>query len=229
MPEPLFSLVLFAASVGPGYVFLRIAERWEPRRDRTALHEAAELVVIGAVTSAVAALIVLLVGEAIGGIDADRLVADQFAYVVKEPGTSLIFLLAFLILSYGSAALLAYRLYMPFDVRSEDRKLFHPNDTLWNVAFSRELPKRHAAWVRVATRDGRIIAGFLQAFSGDDSDPKGLVLVPPHGGSIKVTYLATGKKLELDSDCLVLDGADIGDVFVNYVPLDTSSSADGGQ
>src|SRR5690348_12924498 len=165
MPETLLGLVLFAASVGPGYVFIRIAERWEPQRKLTPLLEAAGLVVIGATASALAALLVLLVGEALGGIDSEQLAADRFTYVVREPGASLLALVAFLIVSYGSAAAIAYLRYTPFDVKREHRKEIHPADDPWFKAFIRDAPKDHATAVTLGMRDGRRIDGILSAFS----------------------------------------------------------------
>lgn len=229
MPETFLGLVLFAASVGPGYVFLRIMEKWEPRRDRTLLYEAAELIVVGAVASALAGLIVLLVGEAIGAIDSEQLVAERFTYVVREPGTCLLALLAFLLLSYGSTALIAHWLYTPSGVKPEDRKRLHPNDTVWYGAFSRDLPKGHGALARVVMRDGRVIHGALRHFSTDGPDASGIVLAPPLGGTIKIENSVTGTRLRVTSDRLILSEADIRDVFVNYVPLRDPGSGDGGQ
>lgn len=229
MPETLLGLVLFAASVGPGYLFLRIAERWEPQRKLSSLQEAAELVVIGAIASVLAALIVLLVGEAIGGIDSEQLVADRFTYVIREPGTSLLALVAFLIVSYGSTAVIAYLRYTPFDVKREHRREIHPADDPWFKAFSRDAPSDHTAAVTLGMRDGRRIDGILSAFSMEDSGRRGIVLAPPIGGHITVAESVEAERKSLKSDRLVLDEDDVREIFVRYFPLDAPGSADGGE
>ena len=98
MPDTLLGLAVFAAAVGPGYVFLRIAERWTPRRDRSTLHEAAELVVVGATTTAIAVLAVLALGEAADKIDASQVVANRSNYLIQEPTRSLALLVAVLLI-----------------------------------------------------------------------------------------------------------------------------------
>jgi hypothetical protein len=219
MPETLVGLVVFAAGAGPGYVFIRIAERWTPRQERSALLEAAELVVVGATATAIAVLFVLAIATCTGWIDGNQLIADRFTYAIKEPARSLGALIVVLVISYGGAALIAYLLYTPHGVPKEDRKLIRPNDTVWYGVFSRDLPARHAVWITVEMKDGRLVSGLLRAFPTGDEDRRELALAPPKGGHIEMVNSSTGMRSTLTSDALILTESDIRNIHVRYTPL----------
>jgi Family of unknown function (DUF6338) len=76
IPSTLLGLVAFAASLGPGYVDVRVSEKREPRHERTQLLEAAELIVIGGLASSLAALVVLSLAHAAHVVDVQRLSND---------------------------------------------------------------------------------------------------------------------------------------------------------
>lgn len=63
MPSSLTGLVLFAAFVLPGYVWMRVEETRRPRPNRSGLTEAADLVFIGLIATSLAAIIVVWFGE----------------------------------------------------------------------------------------------------------------------------------------------------------------------
>jgi len=85
IPDSLVGLVLFAASLGSGYVYVCVAELRQPRQERSQLVEAAELVFIGAIASSLAALLVAFTAEATGFSDLDVLADDGSTYAVDHP------------------------------------------------------------------------------------------------------------------------------------------------
>nr|MDQ6947331.1 DUF6338 family protein [Actinomycetota bacterium] len=71
IPGGVVGLLLFVVAVAPGYVYLRVAERFETRPDRSQLLEAAELVVIGAVVTTITALVAVILGAVWPGLFVD--------------------------------------------------------------------------------------------------------------------------------------------------------------
>jgi len=220
MPASLFGLVVFAAAVGPGHVFLRIAERWTPRSDRSTLREAAELVVVGATSTAIALLVVVSLGNWTGFLDPEQIVANRTTYIVREPVSSLVVLLLVLALSYGAAAICAYLIYTPLRVPRSQRKHHRPNDTIWYSALSRDLPDGHAVWATVEMGDRRQISGLLRAFPTHEKDRHDLALAAPIGGQILVED-EKGNSSTLNSDRVILQETDIRSIYVRYQPLAT--------
>lgn len=63
LPSTLLGLLLFLASVSPGYIYLRTYERRSFRDARTGLREVAEIVTVGALATTVASFVMLTVGQ----------------------------------------------------------------------------------------------------------------------------------------------------------------------
>jgi hypothetical protein len=76
IPNTLLGIVVFAAAVGPGFLYVRIAELWRPYRERTPLREAAELVIVGSIASTAGVFVALILGDATGGLDTNKLAAN---------------------------------------------------------------------------------------------------------------------------------------------------------
>ena len=218
MPSTLVGLVVFAASVGPGWAFIRIAEKWTPRRERTPLQEAAELVVVGATATAISVLLVLVLAQSHGWLASSTLLKEQTGYIAKEPLHSLVALMTVLGISYGGATFVAFVLYTPHRVPKKERSRIHPNDTVWYGAFSRDLPKKRAVWLDVDTVDGWKFAGILRSFPSDETERREISLRRPTSGYIKMVD-PEGKEAFLNSDSLILSDAQIRAIYVRYVPL----------
>jgi small nuclear ribonucleoprotein (snRNP)-like protein len=187
IPGTLLGLAAFAASVGPGYLYVRRAELREPRLERTPLREAAELLVIGATLSAFAVLLTIAIGDHWGFIDPARLLNDPVAYVLAEPFNLVAGLALTLAMSYGAAFSLAELMYMgkPRDVA--------PEDTPWIAAFRRDLPKGYGAYVTVGLKDGRTITGALRAVPTHGSvASEDVYLTAPEGGQLWVVHPTNG-------------------------------------
>jgi len=107
VPTSLASVLVFVASVGPGYAYVRLVEQWRPYVQRTALREAAEIVVSGSIATIAGVIVALLVLERIGFIDSTALVADPLQYAAVAPGHVGVGLLIVVVTSYGLAALVA--------------------------------------------------------------------------------------------------------------------------
>ena len=174
IPSNLVGLVLFAASLGPGYVYIRVAERRAPRAERSDLVEAVEMVAIGAFASLAAAMVVLLVGDVTGWLEPSRITRDAKAYLIVDPVRGLVALLAVFVIAYG----LAYGAARLSHLR--DPPAVAPGATGWYEAFWLERPADdHLTIVTVELRDRRRVTGRLTHFTIEHGGDRELVLGAP--------------------------------------------------
>lgn len=158
IPETLLSLILFAATVGPGYVFVRVAERREPRPNRSQLLEAAELVLVGGAATAFAAVAVALLYQATGWLDLKELSDAPRDYTIENPLAVLTMILFVMVLSYVlayGAARIIYR-------GAEPSILLHS-------PVLRELVKiceqSGPTFATLSLRDGRSFDGYMSGYT----------------------------------------------------------------
>jgi hypothetical protein len=87
LPGNLLALVLLLAAVAPGYVYVRVAERYQSRLDRSALVETVELVAIGAACTTVAVLLAVGLEGLVDGVvlDVSRWASQGNAYLRSRP------------------------------------------------------------------------------------------------------------------------------------------------
>lgn len=203
IPGTFLGLVLFVASLGPGYVFLATTERRRPRRDQSQLGEAVQMAVIGAMASGSAALAVL--GS--GVIEKSRLASEGGHYFLLQPTRGLGALLLFFLLAYLGAWLAAriWCLGLP--------KSRHPAATGWQLAFAdRREDRSDLTILTVEMADGRRVTGVLGDFTGTAGDDRELVLVPP----LAVQVEHSTKAVELNDNFLVLREAEIRAITGRY-------------
>lgn len=207
IPETLLGLAVFAAAVGPGYLYVRATEQYAPREERTTLREASELVFVGAIASGIAALLVLVLGELTNGFDTEALAADRSDYLITEPLRSLGALLAFFLLSYGGAWAVA-------QVQHRGRQPLVGEGPVWRRAFSEYRPVGCAVWTTVELRDGRKLAGSLRGYSWGRNQPRELMLWEP----ILVQAATAKQGTKIDDRFLIVKDDDITYVSGRYLP-----------
>jgi hypothetical protein len=211
IPDTLVGLLAFAASIGPGYVYVWIAERYELRPTRGPLLEAAQLVIIGSVASLVSLLAVLGFAEMVNVIDTAQVADDGGRYVITEPVRSLSSLLVALVLSYGGAAAAAWFIHRG---RTPSIRV---GDPAWHGVFERSRKSDEAVWVTVELEDGRRLSGNLGAYTAQTDAPNELTLWKP----ISVLTPA-GLEAELSDDFLVIDSDAVVYVAGEYRPGELS-------
>lgn len=216
-PDTLLGLVVFSAAAGPGYLYVRLSRAREPRYERTALEEGAEFVVFGALSSALAILLTLGVGDAIGLLNADALRRDATTYILDEPLRVSLALAVVLALSYGTVWLLTTRLI------HRGRPTISPGETAWYAAFHRLLPAEHGAYVTVELRDGRALAGIVVAYTPDTDEPREILLSRPFDGNLWLRGV-DGTVSVLPDAFLILQSPDILTISGRY-----ALKADGGE
>lgn len=200
IPNSLLGLLLFLAGIGPGYVYVLVAERREPRVERSPFLEAASLFVVGGLTTGVAAVLVLILLEAAGWLDFERLIETPAKYLAREPFPILSALLLALALGYllaWSLALLVYRGKEP---------TLRPHLSVWWQTIG-EAKKSGAVFATVELIDGRIIDGYVYTYTLAEVDvaQRDLCLQRP----IFARPSARVERALLDIDYLVLPGRDI--------------------
>jgi uncharacterized protein DUF6338 len=219
LPNTLLGLVVFTAGAGPGYLYVRLSQVRSPRYERSNLEEAVEFVVFGALTSAVAVLSALVLGEWTNLLDTNRLSEGPAAYVTTEPLRALGAFLIVIGLSYGLVWLVATRLLHP------NAPTIRPGETGWYAAFHRFLPENHGVYGTVELRDGRAIAGLIVSYTLEADDSRELVLSKPADDSIWLRSI-NGEATQLPDTFMVLNGSDIYAVSGRYTPVDDGGRAE---
>lgn len=208
IPTTALGFLVFAASVGPGFMYAQIAQQRRPRMGRSGLFEVAELVSIGGFTSAVAVLLGLLAADWTGWVLLDRLAADPTAYVIQHPARSLSFFLATLALSYAFAILVAL-------VANYGRSKSITDAPVWHDILSDE-DRTRSVFATVELSDGRLIQGQVANFTVEDTsiEDRHLALAAPLQAKA-----AAGQWTPLRSNRVLINARDIAVIDTTYVPI----------
>ena len=202
----MLGLLVLAASLGPGYAYIRVAERRAPRPDRSALLEIAELVTVGGSCTAVVALFVLAGTQLTELVDLEALGRDRWEYTLEHPVRVLLLLLVVLGGSYLLAVLTALAVH-----RGQPASLRH--HSVWHEALGR----RRDGLVPFATvelRDGRMIAGPVAYYTIQEAPPDCRELVLTQ--KIVARSTAGTPFVRVPDDRVVLRASDISALSVTY-------------
>jgi len=200
IPTSLVGVILFAASIGPGYVYVRLSELREPRQKRSALLEAAELVFVGAIASSVAVLLSIAIATTTDLADVKALSAHTRNYVLEHPLRVLGLIAIGLAISYGGTALvavLAHRGSPP---------TIKPGYSAWDLMLV-DKPNEYRQYATAELRDGRVLSGFVGGFTLEPDEPakRELILVAP----VRIKGPGATGSMFLRDDAVVLQSADI--------------------
>lgn len=206
IPGTLLGLVALAAALGPGYLFVRRAERHHNRPVQSQLGELVEMVVIGGAASLLAAGTVGGIVLSKGFIDGTALREDAVAYVVNQPWRCFATAAAF----YALAYLITFGASLA--VHRKGPSAIVPGLSGWTQAMRAEVPHGKVVVVRVELSDGRRLAGRLGGFTSALEARREIVLRAP----IKVVT-AGGLAVELIDDYLTVCEEDITLLSGSYV------------
>jgi hypothetical protein len=159
IPDSLAGLLLFAASLGPGYVYIRVAERRVPRAERTQLLESAELLVIGALITTVVSMLVIFGARELGLINVETVRSQGLDYLLLHPLRGLGTLGTIFALSYAVGGIAARLVYW------EEQPSQQPG-TVWREILGQD-KDTHDAIATVELRDGRTLQGQLATYTLD--------------------------------------------------------------
>jgi hypothetical protein len=182
VPSTVLGIVAFVAAVGPGYLYVRLAERREPQQERTRLKEAAELTVIGALASMVGLSVALAIGREISLIDVNVLAIDPGRYLVLHPWRALGLLSLIAAVSYGGV----FAVSKVLEKRSDKDQLVPYS--AWYALFGEKRPPGHGVRAAVGLRDGRVIEGNLYSYTPEAVRDRDIVLHAPPGRKLRVAY-----------------------------------------
>lgn len=197
IPSTLVGLLLFAASLGPGYFYVRETERRVARAERSQLLEAVELVIISSLVTTIVSMLVLAGARTIGLIDTGVLLREGFAYLLLHPLRGLSVLVAIFGLSYGAAWAAAWAVHFR-DWRSQ-----RPG-SVWRHVLGRD-KKTHIAIATVELRDGRMVQGQVESYTLDPSaEPRELARRKP----IRERLPGSIHEKVIDDDFLILGEKD---------------------
>lgn len=169
MPNTLFGVLVFVAALGPGFVYVQIAERARPRQSRSAIGESVELVVIGAMATTFSSLLVFGLGDATGLLAVQDLANHGWKVLTEDTWRWLAAFTLVLALSYGAVWASARARYR--QVSGHD-----PAGAGWNRAFSDQRPADHYAVATAHFRDGVKITGYVLGWTSHLADSRELLL-----------------------------------------------------
>ena len=211
IPDSLVGLILFAASLGPGYVFEAVAEKRGPRPTRTTLGETVGMAVVGASFSVLAAIIVLLVSHETSWLNSTALADEAAHYALQDPLRAPAALAAVFVLGYAGAAIAAHLIY------PSKKGHVRPGAVPWHRVFLEDRPNDDSAvFVTVHMRDGNKIAGALGAYTLEQAENREIALVSPMAIQPK-----EGNATRLGESFVVLREADVLYVSGHYLTRDS--------
>ena len=200
---------MFLAALGPGYVYIRVAERRHPRADRSGLLEAVELIVIGACASTAALLATVLTADAFSVLSTSRFATDPAAYfrghTLPVIGLAAVVLVVAYVFAYGLASI----------VHRKQTASVRPEGTSWYDAFWENRPTANdVVVVTIELRDHRKITGKLRSFTTGLEDSREIGLAAPI--AVKASPSSTAQTI--DDRFIVVREADVLTVSGRYVP-----------
>jgi hypothetical protein len=214
IPGTALGLVLTVAALGPGYIYLRVAERRSARPERSGLLEAVELAVVGALASTAALLIVGALADWTQVANAHWLAAHPAHYASDHPLRLLWLVALTLALAYLIAWAVANLMHRTADV-------IRPAGSAWTEAFITDCPKGSAAVLTVELRDGRNVEGTLRAHTPSVDYNRELYLTAP----LRVQARPASPPTRLDSTSfMVLRETDILAVSGKYIEAEPVES-----
>ena len=206
LPSDLVGLILLFAGVAPGYVYVRVAERYRSRPDRSQLLELAEVVVIGGGCTTLAALALIGLGEWAHGLVIDTTIWTRRgnAYLHANPDLVPRSIALVLGLSFLFAYLLA-RLVVwgrPPGIA--------PGVSVKAGVFEPGSRRRKRAWVAVHLKNGNIVEGYLQAYPTGESGGEEIALQKPIG----LTPAGAPRALIRGVDSVIIEGDEVAMIGV---------------
>jgi Family of unknown function (DUF6338) len=172
IPSTVFGLLVVAAALGPGYVFVRVEERRRPRAVRSPLLETAELLLIGGIFSTAAFAGVAALSVWAGWIDEHMLAIQRTTYVIDHlpvfAGLLLLALLTSYVATWVVARVLLFR---------------RPRTIEWHSAWD-EILRPRSGVINYATAgldDGSAVAGDVLGYTVGNIQPddRELILAKP--------------------------------------------------
>jgi hypothetical protein len=204
VPGSVVGLLLLFAALGPGFVWVLVAERRTPQAERTPLLETAQLVAVGGLCSLIGAALVLFLGREFDVIDLAALQRDPSRYLLLHP------LRAFAVLA-GAAAVALTIAWLA--ARFVHRGV-HPTQyagTTWRQVLGAH--KEQAAVATVGLSSGRIIQGVVLAYEiSPPTEPRDIALGQP---LIDVNP-PSGATSPLAGDAFIISERDIAWLSVDY-------------
>lgn len=209
IPSTTLGLVVAIAALGPGYLFLRVAERRSARPDRSGLIEAVELAAIGAFASTVALLAVMTLADSCHVISIHTLGQDPTNYLKNHPLRLLWLIAVVLVTAYVIAFIAAHVVYF------RQSASIIPAGTAWGVAFRRaRLGGPDLIRATIELRDGRKVEGTLSGATSGAEENRELLL----DGPIRVVAGPKSETRILDEEFMVLREIDVLAITGRYLP-----------
>jgi Family of unknown function (DUF6338) len=206
LPGDLIGVVILLAAVAPGYVYVRVAEHYRSRPERSALLETAEVVVIGAGCTTLAAGALVGIGQWVDGIvlDTSSWIRHGNAYLRSRPdlllrSAALALVLAFLV-AYVAARVVN---------RGRPRHIV-PGIAVRSGVFEAARREGKRGWVAVHLKNGTIVEGYLQAYPTGDVEAPEIALQKPTG----LTEPDSERSIVSGVDSVVIGGDEIALITV---------------
>lgn len=177
LPGDPAGLVLLLAALAPGYVYVRAAERYRSRPERSVLLELAEILVIGAACTTMSAVLVVVSATLFDGVvlDIPSWATEGTRYLKTRPyvlaRTVGLVLTGACVVAYVSARIV-HRKQPPTRLAGY---------TVKNGVFDGLGRDGKRAWLALHLRNGDVVEGYLFAYPTGASDEEEIALQRPIG------------------------------------------------
>jgi Family of unknown function (DUF6338) len=218
IPSTLLGLVVLAASIGPGYVWVRVAETRVPRGPRTQLLEVAELIIIGGLASTLSFLRVFSFAGVTTWIDTDALATQGTDYAIRHPGRALSVVLVGLVVAYlGAFAVARWGVYRKYP------SIITLGRSAWQTMLGpRGANADRGVYATVDLREGTTIAGWVYQVTTDEVPPaeRDLVLLATRWKPLKIRPPHADRFVDSQDRAIIVNGADVLAISASFYSLE---------
>lgn len=236
MPTTVSSLLVFVATLTPGFVYLVRTEARLPARRHTAVRETALIVSASLAVYAVVLTVFGMLRVVLPDLtpDVGQLLSNPQGYLAERPVEITLWGLGCLVAATGLAAVAAVPptwLLKPLSridtwpvpivldyIRNRHRHLPSQSVSGWAAAFT-ERPDRQV-FVGLRLKDGSYLEGSLLSFNSQiaESNDRSIQL----GRPVRIRALSDGESdlVDWDVDAVIVPARQINTISVNYLPVE---------
>jgi hypothetical protein len=207
LPSTILGVLLAVAALGPGFLYVSVAERAQPRPQRSTLFEAVEMAVLGATSTLVALLATVAVAEATNSLDFDALARNGGREILRDPLPWLVGIAGLLAISYATIFAVA-------KLRYRSKASHVPAGTAWQMIFHEHRPAGEDAFVTAYLRNGAQITGRVEMSTAPLEQSRELGLRGPFG----IRDTPSSPPRELRQDFLIVREAELLYLAGHYAP-----------
>jgi hypothetical protein len=208
LPNGVAGLLFLVAALSPGLLYHRAVMRYVPRDARSTVVEVVELATVGVLTSVLACVVVLAVGELVPGLVTIGDVVDDASVLRAQAWSVVGSAVLALVVSFGLAAL-AGRLWVKYTAPHRRRIR---EGSAWAGVLAEKRDSK-PAYLSVELDDGRLLEGVFRTVSVTEEPARdALALRRP----IRICPAGSADRTDVDEDFVLIPRSIIKAVHGSY-------------